>query len=470
MRKAGMFGGGFVDSPPKAKTTSRQKGLLAKRNIEPYGTAATPWNMQLDYQWIRAHVRYVFVNWKDAKEETLPPGLVVEATNDGGASLATGTCIDDSDGTAYVLIPATQDKWKTIHLGFRTPKGAQVDLSNPAASPDRRLGVVGTFAADRSTRNTLPNAWHSYGMGAAYAATATGTPGATRKTWTDLRKDIANDGSATEPLVVFQLDDVVLYDKNKLATVPHGTRFTAFDHLLAVRNPDTGNSLPHYTTGTLETPLIDQKTVFAMASGGASPTAPTVWRDLGTRLIVVTRSFYDFDEKRVIGTPGKTLCLGSRAAVLNDHPVSDNGTYGSPYLQSTSFGGPQVHYIPVPSTKDPKSSTQLGHMLLFVSCNVKLNGVAVALADLHTELTNASERWSQGSPGVKTSANPVGKDYRIVPKDATQRNNIILRVRAFFGPVTDGSGTYDISMATGGNRSNCAPHQPASRSAFRTGT
>jgi DNA-binding XRE family transcriptional regulator len=81
-------GGGFIDAPAKVKDNFQKKGLLTKSDIEPYGTAATPWNMQLDYQWLRAHVRYVFVNWKDGKEENLPPGLIVQAVNDKGTVLS----------------------------------------------------------------------------------------------------------------------------------------------------------------------------------------------------------------------------------------------------------------------------------------------------------------------------------------------------------------------------------------------
>jgi hypothetical protein len=455
MRKAtNNGGGGFIDAPAKVKDNFQKNGLLTKSDIEPYGTAATPWNMQLDYQWLRAHVRYVFVNWKDGKEENVPPGLVVQAVNDKGTVLGSGTAIDDSDGTAYVLIPATQDKWSTMHLGFQAPQGTRVDLSSPAGAPDQRLTCTGATPADRASRNTLPNVWHSFGMGAAYAATATGTPG-TRKTWTDLRKDIAGDGSATEPLIVFQLDDVVLYDTNKLTTVKAGTRFTAFDHLLALRNPDSP-ATPHYSKGTLGSPLMDQKQVYAMTGSVTAPTAPTSMRDLSTRLIVIGTRFYDIEEKRVVGTPGKTLCLGSRAAVLSDHPMADYTT-GSPYLPSNGhMGGPQIHLVNVPSVQDPKAGKQLAHMLLFVSCNVKdpngvLTGSGPTINDLYKSLNTATERWSQGGPGVPAS----NKDYRIVSKDTSNRNAVV-RIRAFFSPVPDGSGAIDITMASGGNRSNTA--------------
>jgi hypothetical protein len=301
--------------------------------------------------------------------------------------------------------------------------------------------------------------WHSFGMGASYAATATGTPGA-RKTWTDLRKDIAADGSATEPLIAFQLDDVVLYDKNKLTTVKAGTRFTAFDHLLALRSPDIP-ATPHYSKGTLGTPLMDQKQVYAMTGSVTAPTAPTTMRDLSTRLIIIGTSFYDVEEKRVVGTPGKTLCLGSRAAVLSDHPMADY-TMGSPYFPSNGvFGGPQIHLMQVPGVQDPKASKQLAHMLLFVSCNVKdpsgvLTGGSPTVNDLYTSLNMASERWSQGGPGVPAS----NKDYRVVSKDTSNRNAVI-RLRAFFCPIPDGSGAIDITMASGGNRSNMGGPKPA---------
>jgi hypothetical protein len=76
--------------------------------------------------------------------------------------------------------------------------------------------------------------------------------------------------------------------------------------------------------------------------------------------------------------------------------------------------------------------------------------------DLYAALNTASERWSQGSPGVTQKSFPTAtKDYRIVAKNTTKRNSVI-RPRAFFSPVTDG-GTLNLVMDTGGNRSNARP-------------
>jgi hypothetical protein len=435
------YGGGFSDAPPKAKDYFQTKGLLKKDEIEPYGTAATPWNIPIDYGWIKAHVRYLFVNWGVGKEETLPPGLVVVATDAAGKTLGAGTAIDDSDGTAYVLATATIDKWKTMHLGFTVPGGTRVDLSSPAGTPDQRLNCNGSTPDDRTTRNTLPQTWHSYGMGATYAATATGTPAATRKTWTDLRKDIAADASATEPLIVFQLDDVVLFDRNKLATLAAGTRLTQFDHLLKIRNPDP--AMPYVSTGTFGSPLLDQKTVFPVNS--PTPTAPTVPRDLGIRLVTIENRFYDLEEKRVIGTPGTTLCLGSRAAVLSDH-VSANYSAGCSYVDGK--GHHELHYIEVPFVKDPATGLGLSHLVVYVGSKITLNpGTAAAQNALYSNLDYASTRWSQGHPGVtQPGATSPAKDYQIVPADSSKRGTTVVRLRFFYGTRSDGQHKFEIQL------------------------
>jgi hypothetical protein len=435
-----FYGGGFSDAPAKAKDYFQKKGLLKKAEIEPYGTAATPWNIPIDFGWIKAHVRYVFVNWNVGKEETLPPGLVVQATDARGKMVGAGTAIDDSDGTAYVLATATIDKWKTMQLGFTVPAGTRVDVSTPAATPDVRLNCNGSSPADRTTRNTLPQVWHSFGMGAQYASTPTGTPGA-RKTWTDLRKDIAANASATEPLIVFQLDDVVLFDKNKLATVATGTRLTRFDHLLAIRDPDP--AMPHVSKGTFGSPLLDQKSMYPVNS--PTPTAPTVPRDLGTRLVTIENRFYDLEEKRVVGTPGKTLCLGSRAAVLADHAVADYSG-GCSYVDGK--GHHELHYFEVPFVKDPATSLGLAHLLVYVGSKITVNPDATAAQNaLYANLDYASTRWSQGHPGIKQpGATSPAKDYQIVPTDSTKRSTTMVRLRFFYGTRSDGHHKFEIKL------------------------
>ena len=120
-RKATIYGGGFNDSPPKASDHFQKTGLLKSDEIEAYGTTAAPWAIVLDHGWIKARVRYVFVNWNEGTEEIVPPGLVVEATGAGGKTIGKGTAIDDSRGEAYVLVSAASDAWKSVHFGFRVP-------------------------------------------------------------------------------------------------------------------------------------------------------------------------------------------------------------------------------------------------------------------------------------------------------------------------------------------------------------
>ena len=297
--------------------------------------------------------------------------------------------------------------------------------------------------------NVPPRAWHSLGMMARGAPDPDGPVGP-RKAWADLRQDLMG---AVDVLVVFHLDDVVLYDGAKLATVPQGLRLTLFDHLLAIRNRDTDPTCPHFTKGTFDSPKLTPKDLFAL--GVPEPSTPTVRRDLSTRLISLGHTFYDIEEQRVTGTPGKTSCLGARCAVANHHPIERHVMPKDPTgsLDMMHVGCYEIHLIAVPGVLDPLSSRQLLHMLLYISCTVDLKGASAA--DLYTMLHIASERWSQGSPGVATPT----KDYRIVSKDEAKRTAVI-RPRAFFGPVPSGAIlkiSVDHPIAGKENRSNTSP-------------
>src|SRR6185437_3314520 len=97
----------------------------------------------------------------------------------------------------------------------------------------------------------------------------------------------------------------------------------------------------------------------------------------------------------------------------------------------------EIHYVDVPGVQDPVARMPLAHLLLYVPCEVALNGVSSS--DFYKMLAEASARWSQGSPGVPK---PV-KDYRIVAKNPAKRNTVI-RLRAFFGLTDDSILSIDM--------------------------
>ena len=357
--KATHYGGDFADAPPKSKASFGKTGILKSTDIEPYGTPAKAWEMPLDFGWIRSHVRYFFINWKSAKEEVVPPGLIVEVCDAAGKRLGAGAAVDASDGTAYVLVAATKAKWPSLHVAFRAPTGARVDVSAAKPSPDTRLTADGAIPADRNTRVTLPKAWHSLGQSAIYAPTPSGAASPS-KTWDDLRKDVANDGAATEPLITFHLNDVALVDGGKLAKIPKDSRLTFFDHLLAIRNADP--KMPHLTSGTFSAPLIPARTAFTV-DPATPPSAPTVVRDLGTRLINYQGTFFDLEETFVSGSAGTSRLLGARAAVAGAHPIAAY-TGGCTYVNDE--GRYELHAIPVPFVKDPVTGLDLTHGLVYV--------------------------------------------------------------------------------------------------------
>ncbi len=440
-------GGGFKDAPPKSKDAFGKNGLLKSTDIEPYGSAATPWEMPLDFGWIRSHVAYLFINWKTAKEETsAPPGLLVEVTDATGKRLGAGGAVDPDDGTAYVLVAATPDKWKGLHVGFALPAAARIDISaDPKPSPDTRLTADGAVPDDRNTRVTLPKAWHSLGQNAFYAPTPGGTATAP-KTWDDLRKDLSKDGSATEPVLTFHLNDVALVRAGKLVNIPKDSRLTLFDHLLTIQNPDA--QMPHLTTGKFSSPVLPAKTVYAV-DPATPPTDPTVNRDLGTRLVNYQGSFFDLEESFVSGTVGTTKLLGARAAVAGAHPIALY-TAGCKYVDGQ--GRYELHLVPVPFVKDPVTKLDLFHGLVYIGSKVigqKDVGAggkpysANVVSNFYTLLTQAAVRWSQGHPGV-ANAGLTQKDYRITSEDPG--NGSIIRLRFFFNERSDNKQTFIIAL------------------------
>jgi hypothetical protein len=451
-RRKARRGGGFKAWPDKARPETKDTGLLNREDVlhKPFGSIATPWEIAIDFNWVHATVRHFFFDWGRDKQGTLPPGLFVDAVPvhpDGPiARLGAGTAIKDGDGSARMMLEVDVSKWGGIQFQFTGAAETRVDLSAPepaAGAKDTRLTATGAAPTDRNVRNLLPVAWHSRG----HRCSATGGGKSYGNEWTKVASKLVGD-NVDDVDVEFHLDDVQLTEKDGTVRTKDTGRPALFDHFMKLIDPVTAR--PHLSDTTVDGSFVIADKAFTIGKGALAAGQKRL--ELSTRLIHVEGQFFDLRDERVKGTPGTTFAIGARAAVHNDHLLVDYGL-GNPFFNKLGFY--EMHVIDVPGVQDPVGRQPLMHMFVYISCSVDGSGIdASKIDDFYKIFTTASERWSQGSPGVPTPT----KDYRIVAKDPTQRKAII-RPRFYFGELFHG-GTFSnrpllrITLKHSGDRSS----------------
>ncbi len=449
-RKAAR-GGGFKAWPDKASQASRERGVLSREDVlrKPFGSTGSPWEIAIDFNWVHATVRYFYFDWNHDKQNTLPPGLFIDAVPARPDSVVTrvgsGTAIKDGDGSARMLIEtdAARWGWQGIDFQFRTPRDARIDLAAPepaAGSKDTRMTAVGAVPADRNTRYVPPFRWHS--LGHRCKATAGGkTYG---RSWTALRTELDTD-HVTDVTAEFHLDDVQLVNNDGTIHDKHSGRPALFDHFMKLM--DRVASRPHQSDTTVDVGFLIADKAFTVGQGTLAAGQKRL--ELSTRLVHLEGNLFDLRDDRVDGDLGRTVMIGARAAIQNAHLFANYGGSGgaNPFLENQGFY--ELHYIDVPGVQDPRASKPLGHMLVFVSWKLDPAGLPESVVnDFYLLMTEAAERWSQGCPGVPGAT----KDYRIVSKDPAVRD-MVIRPRMYFGEVTSGE-ILKMELAKGGNRSN----------------
>jgi hypothetical protein len=461
VRKAST--GGFKVSPPSASFAS--SGVLSEAEMVPFGTPDKPWEIVLDFKWVRAKVKYLFFDWQQDKEQTLPPGLVVEAFREARPSpnrarvadkpavkVGAGTAISATDGTVYLLLEGDKSLWQAVQLQFTAAGRSFVDLSSKATpNPDTRLSN-GTLPSNADDRNILPPVWASHTMRTSFVTVATTTPKPDAP-WEKARIDLANDGRGDDATVTFHLDDVVLGDGAGVPIAipdsPAPKPPTLFDHFLTIRLPRT--DAPYQSNLTMVGLVIPAAQAYTVGTRPAGTRAAKPL-EISTRLIHFEGRFHDLrDDTRVRGgAPGSTLCLGARVAVLSAHPFTtvQNPLPSSRNKDGSTKLGVQLHFIDVPGVRDPRSGAELQHMLVYLSFEIEIDKTAQPfpgsdLDRLRQLLNEAAETWSPGHPALAGPPAAAGspfplasKDYALVPELLANRSNRITRIRTFFAEKT----------------------------------
>ncbi|WP_394844467.1 hypothetical protein LZC95_46360 [Pendulispora brunnea] len=447
-RRKAKRGGGFKDWPARARASSRESGELTREDVlsKAYGSPAKPWEIAIDFNWVRATVKYMFADWTRGKEAPLPPGLFVDAVPAMPDSLVEkvgrGAAVKNGDGAARMLLEMDKTRWAGIHFQFHAPPDTRVDLSAPeptGGAKDTRLTATGAAPPDREVRNLLPVVWHS--LGHRCKANVGGKD--YERHWSSIARKLVSDG-VTDVTVEFHLDDVQLCNPDRTVRDLDNGRPALFDHFLKLLDPVA--TRPHLSDTALDKGFLYSDKAFRI--GKAKPGHGKRGIEQTTRLVHMEGKLYDLRDDRVMGELGRTPMIGARAAIQNAHRFVDYGRKkGNPYIEKC--GAYEIHLIDVPDVKDPLAGQPLMHMLLFISCQIKEGEFPPNVVDdFYLMLTKAAERWSQGSPGVPGPT----KEYRIVSKDPAKRDKVI-RVRAYFGQ-TSSDEQLEIKLKSGGTRSN----------------
>jgi len=473
--------GGFKVVPPNTsqfKTT----GFIPRAELADFGLK-TPWDMPLDFNWIRARVRYSFFDWRQNQEQVLPPGLVVQALRDIKQNgklvrvdpVGGGVTANLKDGSLFMFVEGQKTLWKEVHFSFRTPGDCFIDLSSQTTpSPDNRM-KNGQRPAAGDDFNHLPRVWHSHGMRATFATSPANNPAAVSpvtpdKVWDSLHFDLAADQNGLTPTINFHLDDVVICDSSgaPVSVGPKSNPPTLFDHFLGIIKQKTATSAGASGRVTYQTDVKMKGLVIpaAVAYSVPSPlgTGQAKILEQSTRLIHFEGTFHDLRDDRVGPNSGQKLCIGARAALAGQHLSEVVERPIDSKFNSSARLGVQMHLIDVPAVIDPVSKLQLLHLLIYIPVEIENHPddpptTAVDFDDVRVLLNVAGESWSPGHPMGHPDAGKItavrGKRYALVP--ASGNKNRIIRFRAFFGEsVNDPKIAIQMTKPSGSARASTA--------------
>ncbi|HET9956619.1 MAG TPA: hypothetical protein VFQ61_19110 [Polyangiaceae bacterium] len=438
MRKAAS--GGFKIVPPGSSQFATL-GILKAAEIQPFGSPQEPWAMPLDFNWVKAQVRFFFSNWQLNQTEVVPPGLLVEAVSDrlpprSNPKLGAGVALTPTDGSIYMLLEGDATLWRECQFQFVTPGSAYVDVRQKAsAAPDLRLTTEQPVPEPSEDRNRLPSAWHSHGMRASFGDPSETQPFKKRSArWDDLRKQISKDPSAPQASVFFHLDDVVLCDEagQPIAVPSKHQPPTLFDHFLRVH--EQNEKKPYQSkVDFVGGGVIPAERAYPVGEK-LTTRDKLLWNS--TRLIHFEGAFYDLRDDRVTGRAGRTTAVGARSARRGQHPHAVLSK-GNPY---TNYHGPtELHAIDVPGVTDPSTGTPLQHVLIYQSVIFERTPdfPESVLPEVYRNLYAAGERWSPGHPGVHGKIQQ--KSYALVSQEPARRAERTTRIRTFLAETSSGA-------------------------------
>jgi hypothetical protein len=452
--------GGFKDAISNDFITD---GTLSTEEIrKPFGTPARPWELLLDFAWLRTYVQFHFHDSQQQKSVPVPPGLCLKALGNkldvltgkrSPGRVGGGTCIDDQ-GTIYVLHERAQADSDDVELFFDNTSGLTtfLDLAQkaPAAGgKDERLVRKTAKSVPQSPddRYLLPDVWHTRGMEGRVS------PSGTRKRWEALRptsllvpSPVSLITDRDNPLI-FHLDDTLLVDNvTGPVTLSAGSRVVLFDHALAFRGPFDPVVVPQWSGSLAENYLRAEEVIV---------TPGQAWEQ-STFVVEHEGDFFVLREQRVDGAPGSTLCVGARKAVARapENPIGDF-LGGFPQLggdgRSLLLLLPDAYPGPYFSVSEgdflaahPKA--KLCHLLVYVPMKIGADpsDPAVTPADVNkifSALLEAAERWDQAHPAGGAGGK---KDYVAIPSAGVKDGTRVVKLRHYFGPRGDGKHKFEI--------------------------
>lgn len=447
LRKAAS--GGFKVSP--AGTSFSTTGILTTAELRNMrGTIGKPWEIQIDFGWLGTFLRFSYYDTSTLSVKAVPPGLLVEALgiktglngtlkSPGPLRVGGGTSIDDN--TVYVLHERSAADSTDVEFQFTCRPFSRTFVDYAAKPPkpgndDRLKATVNSkFTDDPLKGYTLPQIWHSLGMGATVLAGP--------KKWPLLR---SHTSTFADP-VVFHLDDTILVDNTTgPVTLLGGARVALFDRQLAFRGPFDPVVVPWWNGALSENYLRGEDVIF-------TPGQP--WLKL-TFIIEHEGEFFVLRQDRVDGTPGFDACVGARAAIARapDKPI---GEFLNGFPSLGGDGHAQLHLITdaYPGPFDVNSEgaflaahpdARICHLLVYVSVSVTADPTDPTVTSLDVNaifggLLDAAERWDQGHPSSGSSGK---KDYVAVPAAGVKSGTRVVKLRHYFGPRADGKQVMSI--------------------------
>ncbi|MFO0761950.1 MAG: hypothetical protein U0359_36255 [Byssovorax sp.] len=424
------------------------------------GTVAAPWEIQVDFGWLRTFVRFQYYDVKQKKTLVVPPGLCLQALGNklDPVTLATakgrvgaGTRIDD-DGTICVLSERTMEGSFDMELGFDNffAEESVIDLgaaADAASKVDDRLIRETIKSRDPEKFYKIPNAWSTLGMEGHVGAGARAKWTALRPTPKGAAKPVKLDTTKASPLF-FHLDDIVFVDHGKgPVTIAKDARVTIFDRRLRFRGPFDAVMVPLWS-GKLAENYGRAEDVYCK-DGDA-------WKDLGF-VFNHEADFFVLRDARVSGTLGTTKFLGARQAEARS-PENPIGNFLSGYPNLNNDGTVELHLIPDaypgPYTAadegkflEDHPKAKLCHLLVYVPIKVIKHPVnpAANINPVFQELINAGDRWDQAHPATGAAGK---KDYVVIPEAGVNDDTRVIKLRHFFGSRTDGNHKFTIQCAS----------------------
>ncbi len=335
-----------------------KKGKIKKFAKNKLGTPDKPWEIVVNHKWDWIYLKYEYYNGHTKSVEGLPRGILVKAWDKDTFSkddfLGAATPLNDEGIVAICVTRKKYDK-EDIYLVAKCGKDRFLKTDEKKVAHITEANFKKLGYPDFLKRYPLPEIWKSENQRTQL--------GPDVKKYKEFIKDGNLQTEKAKPLTFF-LDDFVLVGSDRLPVAwTNGTRFTIFDRLMGIRNPETNE--PYLTKNT---PVVD-KNYFL---GDEYFYVDGQKAEQCTRAVRVKNDFFDLTNERTIkGDTSKGHIIGIRAAVFNDHPCELG--IKDPFVPG--IGNYDLHYF---HDCWGKGSERISHLLVHWCAKYWADGVMAA--------------------------------------------------------------------------------------------